>query len=1629
MNRSPLIASIAAAVLLCAPPAAGAAAGSSRATAPPPPAPGSLPVAAPGAPRYAAGEVLVRFRPAARAAQRAASLAAARATVLQQYPIAGIVRLKLDSLSVEDAVARLSKDPQVLYAEPNWVVTVDRTPDDPFFPDQWPLANRGQTQGTPGADIRAEYAWDVTTGDSTLVVGVIDSGVDYHHPDLAANVWTNPGEIPGNGIDDDGDGYVDDVHGWDFANGDSDPWDDNGHGTHVAGTIAAVSDNGYGVAGVCWHAKIMALKFINAAGSGFISNAIAAIEFAARHHVRITNNSWSGGPYSQALVDVITAAGADGMLFVAAAGNSGSDLDVTPAYPAAYPVPEILSVAATDKNDSLAAFSNYGQQAVDLAAPGVSVLSLWPDDRFALLSGTSMAAPHVTGAAALLLASHPGLGPLELKDRLMKAAIPLPTLAGRCVSGARLDLLRAVAEPDSVPPGAITDLSVTASGSNSLELAWTATGDDGDVGTAFAYDVRVATAPFDSAGFASASRLHVAAPGPAGTAEHARLLGLTPLTTYWVAVRAEDEFGNAGPISNLASGTTLVPPKLVLSGAPLAAALPTGGTAEVDVTITNDSQGTLDWRVPPAVLAPGAVPAPAPAAAASSPSTVKGAEGPRGAVQPLSAGGPDAFGYRWLDSAAPGGPVYDWIDIASPANRLELTGDDATTDPLPIGFDFPFYGGTYGQVRVCTNGFLTFGAGASDYANTTLPSPDAPARLVAALWDDLTFGFAGRRAYAWSDGARFVVTWEGVPRWAEPLSSLTFQAVLEPNGEIRCQYRSLAGDLASSTVGIQDGSRTVGLTVAANQPYLHDSLAVRFVPTPRWVWSEPDSGSLGPGGSETLRVHFDASRLGTTSLATALHVLTNDPAAPDTALTATLEVTGVPIARLHTASLAFGDVQAGRADTLHVLVENAGGTPLALASVQAPAPFAALFVPHVLQPGAFEALPVAFAPAVPGDDAGVLAIGTDDAAHPLLQAALSGRGVPPPAIALGGASLGFDAANGIGPLALERSASVVVRNTGLSPLHWSATALQTPPAPPASSPRPGAKGAAGPAGAVGPRGPDAAGYRWTDSDSPDGLPFAWEEVSEVGARVFGGADDSTRADVPLPFAFPFYGDTFTTVNVCTNGWLSFRDTTPVFANGDLPDTSSATPRDLVAPWWDDLDLRPVGGPAGAYAWYDGTKFVIEWKDAAHFAVGGPYTFEVLLWPDGSIDFQYLSMAGGTDQATIGLQDASGSVGLRVAWNAPYVHDRLRVRLAQRPPWLAVDRREGVTPAGGADTVRVLATADGWPDGDRAGAVRFASDDPQRPLADVPVTLHVGAAPASAALSPAALGPVSLAPLVEVDLVRPPGHANLDPATATLAGVPARSDVTGTPSPGHELAWFDAVALRAALAQGDTVALPFAGLMDGGWVADTILAAVARASFPAGPLAAFGAASAWPLSRAGVTIPLEWTRPADADRMDVMHSADGGRTWSLVGSTAEPMWPFVPADSSAANLIELVAMRGDSAVASWLSAPFATVLRPLPQVPADVPPPIFALRVFEATPGRLPVRMLWSLPVAARGRALVLDVRGARVRTLADGPLAAGNHLLVWDGRTGEGAAAAPGVYFVRAEAAGRALVRRVVLLR
>ncbi len=349
----------------------------------------------PKSPAYVPGEILVKFRAEASVNTIRSLHSDLGAAEIRSLPMSDVHQMKIPpAMTVEQAVSHYQRSAAVEYVEPNYLVYVDAIPNDVSFLNLWGLHNTGQTvNGTPGAvdaDIDAPEAWDLTKGSPNVVIAVIDSGVAYDHPDLAPNMWTNPREIPNNGIDDDNNGFVDDVRGWDFVTGDNDPMDVNEHGTHVAGTIAAKGNNGSGITGVMWEAKIMPLRFLAASGFGSIADLDAAIKYAVANGAKVINASFGSRGCSLTQYNAINDANSAGVLFVAAAGNDGTSNESTPHFPSSFSeasicqgqqkaaLPNVISVAATDSNDRLANFSNFGDNAVQVAAPGVSIFSARP---------------------------------------------------------------------------------------------------------------------------------------------------------------------------------------------------------------------------------------------------------------------------------------------------------------------------------------------------------------------------------------------------------------------------------------------------------------------------------------------------------------------------------------------------------------------------------------------------------------------------------------------------------------------------------------------------------------------------------------------------------------------------------------------------------------------------------------------------------------------------------------------------------------------------------------------------------------------------------------------------------------------------------------------------------------------------------------------------------------------------------------------------------------------------------------------------------------------------------------------------------------------------------------------------
>ena len=561
---------------------------------------------------FTPGEILVRFRDKASTVRNATQSDPAQLELEQDGQLIHVTieplgmrteiveGLRLARVSADDtlrAVEALRARSDVLYAEPNYIWKKMLTPNDPRFGEQTNL----RSTSSPTSDIDAEQAWDITTGSSNVAVGIIDEGIDINHTDLAANIWTNPGETPGNGIDDDANGFVDDIHGWDFLHHDNSVYDGPGtnpdgtpvdaHGTHVAGIIGAVGNNNIGIAGINWQVTMVPMKFIGPNG-GSTTDLLGAYDYALKlkqawessggtrgANLRILNNSYGGFANSQAAADAIRILSNAGILFIVAAGNESSDNDRFPVYPANYKVPNIISVGSSDSVGQMSFFSNFGQRTVDMLAPGSSVLSTIPGNLHARASGTSASAPHVTGTAALVLAAFPGMSMKRLRAAtILGGTIDNSLTISRRRLNARGSLDNA-AETDVTPPAAVTNLAITSQNSTSIGLRWNAPGDDGANGTVSLYEVRFSDTDFTTPGSFEQGYRSIGPP-PAAAGGLVQTFARIPFRHLngFIGVRAVDNVGNEGPISvvPITSDPDVIDPYILSQSA--TEALSTGGT-------------------------------------------------------------------------------------------------------------------------------------------------------------------------------------------------------------------------------------------------------------------------------------------------------------------------------------------------------------------------------------------------------------------------------------------------------------------------------------------------------------------------------------------------------------------------------------------------------------------------------------------------------------------------------------------------------------------------------------------------------------------------------------------------------------------------------------------------------------------------------------------------------------------------------------------------------------------------------------------------------------------------------------------------------------------------------------------
>ena len=544
-----------------------------------------------------AGELLVKFRDGNSQKFRGDGVRMRRYRVAEAQDLghSGYSHVRLtDRQAMHEAIASLAEDGDVEYVEPNYIVEASATPNDTFFSRQWALKNTGQDGGLVKADIDATTAWEYTKGAKKAVIGIVDSGLDYTHPDLAPNVWSAPKEFTVTFSPTDRITCPAGSHGFNAITNSCDPRDNATHGTAVAGTVGAAGNNRAGVSGVVWTSTMMGLAFLDSTGRGSVANAIRAIEFAIQAkkalgdgaNIRVLNNSWGGAGYSQALLDEINKAAAAGMLFVVAAGNTPKDLDTQPEYPAAYTAANLITVAATDNKDVLATFSTYGAKSAHIGAPGVSIATTSPGGQYVLASGTSFSAPLTTGVAALVLAACDTLDLAGLRKAIVNNVDPVPGLAGKTTTGGRLNAYKAVKScAASTAPQVQPGFTVAAA-----PLAATL-----NPGTTSTLTIQVAA----KGGFATPVALTITGL-PAGVTGVFTPASITPGQNALLRLTAA---ANAAPISAPASATIkgvygsiislapvaidlILPPSFTVTATPAAATIKAGATASYTLKLS-----------------------------------------------------------------------------------------------------------------------------------------------------------------------------------------------------------------------------------------------------------------------------------------------------------------------------------------------------------------------------------------------------------------------------------------------------------------------------------------------------------------------------------------------------------------------------------------------------------------------------------------------------------------------------------------------------------------------------------------------------------------------------------------------------------------------------------------------------------------------------------------------------------------------------------------------------------------------------------------------------------------------------------------------------------------------------------
>lgn len=847
--------------------------------------------------------------------------------------------------SMEQILADLNNNPDVEYAQPDIIYDEPEVvnhgpasstnqpgmqeviPNDGLFDLMWGLQNTGQApfNGTPGADISATDAWELETGNPEVIIAIMDSGIQYDHPDLADNMWE----------DEDGN------FGVNYSGGNvNDPMDTGGHGTHVAGTVAAVGNNGSGVTGVMWDAQLMAIRVCNN-GCGF-SAIVNGLNFAIENGAMISNNSYGGDPTSAgpppAWVNMMDAAQEAGHFFITSAGNSNNDNDVLNAYPTNLmkDFDNVFSVGNSTPNDTRNPGSSYGSETVHLFAPGSQVASTFINSGYQYLSGTSMASPHVAGVAGLILSANPNADYLFIKDRLMEGVDQLPAFENISISGGRLNAANSVLVDDGNPPADVTDLEVSDITQSLALLSWTAPGNSGMDGRAGDYELRFSTEPITEENFEEAPALDLLPnPSIAGTTETFVVRGLEANTTYYFGLRAVDVFGNESGVSNIVAGTTEEPASAGLDITDITDSITVEESGEYTFNMNNTGAGDLRFIVPSAMAETAARMAgdhPIHAGMESYQITTSPEGKPVGMPVTKGAGGPDAGGYFWLDDGEMQGLSFVWNDISETGTEVVFDDETDGLAELSLPFEFPFYGEMQQDFVLGENGLLSFNllpvTGAP--LNEPLPAASGALRnLVAPFWTDLDLSEGSVHTFYDEAAQSFTIQWTNAKRDVdeeEEAGSYTFQVVFNSTGNISFRYLDMQGEIDHATVGVQPDTGADALLIAYNTNFTKSLKAVNVSPSlPEWLSISPASGILGPGESLELTANVDGTDFVNGNYTSGLMFLNNDLENAFLSVPVNIEAEGgLPDILLSESDINFGTVFLEYPQTRELQINNNG---------------------------------------------------------------------------------------------------------------------------------------------------------------------------------------------------------------------------------------------------------------------------------------------------------------------------------------------------------------------------------------------------------------------------------------------------------------------------------------------------------------------------------------------------------------------------------------------------------------------------------------------------------------------------------------------------------------------------------